>query len=45
VIGRHLCEQIRLSVTGYLPALVGTPTRSDRGISGEHIYMPRFNAA
>ena len=43
VIGRYLCEQIRLNVTGYLPALVGTPTQNDRGIGGEHIYMPRFN--
>jgi choline dehydrogenase-like flavoprotein len=43
VIGRYLCEQIRLNVTGYLPALMGTPTRNDRGIGGEHIYMPRFN--
>jgi choline dehydrogenase-like flavoprotein len=43
VIGRYLCEQIRLNVTGFLPALVGTATRNDRGIGGEHIYMPRFN--
>ena len=43
VIGRYLCEQIRLNVTGFLPVLVGTPTRNDRGIGGEHIYMPRFN--
>ena len=43
VIGRYLCEQIRLNARGYLPALEGTPTRNDRGIGGEHIYMPRFN--
>lgn len=43
VIGRYLCEQIRLNVAGYLPSLEGTPTRNDRGIGGEHIYMPRFN--
>jgi choline dehydrogenase-like flavoprotein len=43
VIGRYLCEQIRLNVTGFFPVLVGTPTRNDRGIGGEHIYMPRFN--
>jgi choline dehydrogenase-like flavoprotein len=43
VIGRYLCEQIRLNVAGYLPDLAGTPTRNDRGIGGEHIYMPRFN--
>jgi len=43
VIGRYLCEQIRVHVRGYLPALAGSTTRNDRGISGEHIYMPRFN--
>jgi choline dehydrogenase-like flavoprotein len=43
VIGRYLCEQIRFHANGYLPALLGTPTRNDRGIGGEHIYMPRFN--
>lgn len=43
VIGRYLCEQIRLNHAGYLPALEGTPTRNDRGIGGGHIYMPRFN--
>ena len=43
VIGRYLCEQIRFHANGYLPALAGTPTRNDRGIGGEHIYMPRFN--
>ena len=43
VIGRYLCEQIRFHVRGYMPVLVGTPTRNDRGISGEHVYMPRFN--
>ena len=43
VIGRYLCEQIRFHVRGYMPVLVGTPTRNDRGVSGEHVYMPRFN--
>ncbi len=43
VIGRYLCEQIRFHAMGYLPALVGAQTRNDRGIGGEHIYMPRFN--
>ena len=43
VIGRYLCEQIRLNHAGYFPALEGTPTRNDRGIGGAHIYMPRFN--
>ena len=43
VIGRYLCEQIRVHVRGFLPRSSGTPTRNDRGIGGEHIYMPRFN--
>lgn len=43
VIGRYLCEQIRLNHAGYFPALEGTVTRNDRGIGGAHIYMPRFN--
>ena len=43
VIGRYLCEQIRLNHAGYFPALLNTPTRNDRGIGGAHIYMPRFN--
>ena len=43
VIGRYLCEQIRLNATGFFPVLAGTATRNDRGIGGEHIYMPRFN--
>lgn len=43
VIGRYLCEQIRLHASGFLPDLYNTPTRNDRGIGGEHMYMPRFN--
>jgi choline dehydrogenase-like flavoprotein len=43
VVGRYLCEQIRFHVRGFLPELYGTATRNDRGIGGEHIYMPRFN--
>jgi choline dehydrogenase-like flavoprotein len=43
VIGRYLCEQIRFHVRGFLPELYGTATRNDRGIGGEHVYMPRFN--
>jgi choline dehydrogenase-like flavoprotein len=43
VVGRHLCEQVRINVSGYLPALYDTPTRNDRGIGGEHVYLPRFN--
>jgi len=43
VIGRYLCEQIRFHVRGFLPDLYDTPFRNDLGISGEHIYLPRFN--
>jgi len=42
VIGRYLCEQIRVHVSGWLPQLYGQPAQSDRGIGGAHIYMPRF---
>ena len=43
VIGRYLCEQLRVHVAGYLPALYGNGVQQDLGIGGEHIYMPRFN--
>ena len=43
VIGRYLCEQIRFHMRGYFPLLEGTETRNDRGIGGEHVYLPRFN--
>jgi choline dehydrogenase-like flavoprotein len=43
VVGRYLCEQIRINVTAWLPPLYGTAARNDRGIGGEHIYLPRFN--
>jgi choline dehydrogenase-like flavoprotein len=42
VIGRYLAEQIRFHMYGFLPELLGSPTRNDDGIGGEHIYMPRF---
>src|SRR5262249_32602255 len=43
VIGRYLSEQVRINVKAFLPDLFGTPRQPDRGIGGEHIYMPRFN--
>ncbi len=43
VIGRYLCEQIRMHMYGFMPELVGTATRDDDGIGGEHMYLPRFN--
>jgi choline dehydrogenase-like flavoprotein len=43
VIGRFLCEQIRLHGVGFMPKLYGSGYKQDWGIGGEHIYMPRFN--
>lgn len=43
VIGRYLCEQIRVHAAGFLPALYGNGVQQDLGIGGAHIYMPRFN--
>ncbi len=45
VIGRYLCEQVRFHVYAFMPELLGGPVHNDDGISGEHIYMPRFNHA
>jgi choline dehydrogenase-like flavoprotein len=43
VIGRYLCEQIRLHAKGFAPSLLGQPIVHDYGAGGEHTYMPRFN--
>jgi choline dehydrogenase-like flavoprotein len=43
VIGRYLCEQVRINVKGVLKDLEGTSRRHDRGIGGAHVYLPRFN--
>src|SRR6185295_8240013 len=43
VIGRYLCEQVRIEAKAFLPELFGRETTNDDGIGGEHIYMPRFN--
>lgn len=43
VVGRYLCEQVRINVKAFLPALYGRETSNDDGIGGEHIYLPRFN--
>jgi hypothetical protein len=32
-------------VKGVVYGLYDTPRRHDKGISGEHVYMPRFNLA
>lgn len=42
VIGRYLTEQTRFHVEGFAPQLVGAPATNDDGISGGHIYLPRF---
>lgn len=43
VIGRYLCEQIRFHIYGFLPQLLGSAVTNDDGITGEHVYLPRFN--
>lgn len=43
VIGKYLCEQVRINVKAFLPELYGRQTSNDDGIGGEHIYLPRFN--
>jgi len=43
VIGKYLCDQVRLTVRAFLPQLYGTAAINDDGIGGEHIYLPRFN--
>ena len=43
VIGRYLCEQIRFHMYGFLPELLGAAVQNDDGITGEHVYLPRFN--
>lgn len=43
VIARYLCEQVRFHRYAFLPELMAGPVHNDDGISGEHIYMPRFN--
>ena len=45
VVGRYLAEQIRFHIYGFLPELLGGRVYNDDGISGEHVYMPRFNPA
>ena len=42
VIGRYLCEQTRFHMFGFAPELMGKPTSNDDGISGAHMYIPRW---
>ncbi len=43
VVGRYLSEQIRFTMRGFAPELIGGKVYNDDGIGGAHIYMPRFN--
>ena len=43
VVGRYLIEQIRFHMSGFVPDLIGAKALNDDGISGEHMYMPRYN--
>jgi len=45
VIGRYLSEQIRITMHGFAPDLMGGKIYNDDGIGGAHMYMPRFNHA
>lgn len=44
VIGRYLCEQFRFHVYAFAPQLYGREAVNDDGISGGHIYIPRFES-
>lgn len=41
VIGRYLCEQVRVNARAFAPELLGAPSANDDGLSGGHVYMPR----
>jgi choline dehydrogenase-like flavoprotein len=43
VVGRYLSEQIRFTMRGFAPELMGGKVYNDDGIGGAHMYMPRFN--
>ena len=43
VIGKYLCEQVRFHVQALAPELFGRGASNDDGISGSHIYLPRFD--
>ncbi len=43
VIGKYLCDQVRFHMRGFAPQLLGKAASNDDGISGSHIYMPRFD--
>ena len=43
VVGKYLCDQVRLTIRAFLPELYGQSASNDDGIGGQHIYLPRFN--
>ena len=43
VIGRYLSEQVRFHIRAFAPELIGGTARNDDGISGAHVYLPRFD--
>ena len=43
VIGKYLCDQVRFHMPAFAPQLMGRPATNDDGISGGHIYLPRFD--
>ena len=43
VIGKYLCDQVRFHMPAFAPQLMGRPASNDDGISGGHIYLPRFD--
>lgn len=44
VIGKYFCEQVRFHLRAFAPQLLGRPASNDDGITGEHIYLPRFDS-
>ncbi len=44
VIGHYLCEQFRFHMYAFAPQLYRQAATNDDGISGGHIYIPRFES-
>ena len=42
-VGRNYCEQVRTHIQAFLPQLFDAGYSNDDGISGAHVYIPRFN--
>jgi choline dehydrogenase-like flavoprotein len=39
-LGKYLTDSTGLSVSGFVPALMGTPPHNEDGTGGMHLYMP-----